>query len=237
MGEGLISSGETPPTETPPTETPPTETPPTETPPTETPPAVFAKIGEQTFADAEALKAAYPQLQVGEDGKVTVAAPPSPDSYEFTAPEGHEIDSALVELATPIMKEAKLTQDQAQAMVSFSYKMREYDDSEFRKAVQAEGEALKAKLGEGYEPTKNRVNALIAKFSPRAEELRSLVVDQLGLGSKEVFVEFLDTVAKALSSEDVSDLGGLGTGSGGEKLTEQQKLEKRYPSMFEGKKE
>ena len=230
-GGSLIASGETPPTETPPTETPPTETPPTETPPAE----VFAKIGDQTFADAAALKEAYPQMTMGEDGKMSIAAPASPDSYEFTAPEGHEIDSALVELATPIMKDAKLTQDQAQAMVSFSYKMREHDDSEFRKTVQAEGDALKAKLGEGYEPAKNRVNALITKFSPRAEELRALVVDQLGLGSKEVFVEFLDAVAKAFSTEDVSGLGDAG--AGGEKLTEQQRLEKKYPKMFADKKE
>jgi hypothetical protein len=42
-----------------------------------------------------------------------------PEKYEFKAPEGVQLDSALIEKATPIFKELGLGQDAAQKLVDF----------------------------------------------------------------------------------------------------------------------
>jgi hypothetical protein len=42
-----------------------------------------------------------------------------PETYEFTPPEGYQLNSELIEKATPIFKELGLTQEQAQKLVSF----------------------------------------------------------------------------------------------------------------------
>jgi hypothetical protein len=47
------------------------------------------------------------------------AAPVVPDAYQFTAPEGTELDAAVVEKASPIFKELGLSQEQAQKLVDF----------------------------------------------------------------------------------------------------------------------
>lgn len=44
----------------------------------------------------------------------------APDAYtDFSVPEGHTLDAAAIESATPIFRELGLTQDQAQKLVSF----------------------------------------------------------------------------------------------------------------------
>ena len=44
----------------------------------------------------------------------------APESYtDFSVPEGHTLDAAAIESATPIFRELGLTQDQAQKLVSF----------------------------------------------------------------------------------------------------------------------
>lgn len=53
--------------------------------------------------------------------ETTAAAPATgaPETYEFKAPEGQQLDAALVAEASPIFKELGLSQDQAQKLVDF----------------------------------------------------------------------------------------------------------------------
>jgi len=60
----------------------------------------------------------------GEDGTKTEAKPAVPEKYDFKAPaawseKGWELDTKLIETATPIFKELGLSQDQAQKLVDF----------------------------------------------------------------------------------------------------------------------
>jgi hypothetical protein len=60
--------------------------------------------------------------ELGADGKPKPAdaATGAPEKYEaFTAPEGHTIDAAAIEAATPIFKDLNLTQAQSQRLVDF----------------------------------------------------------------------------------------------------------------------
>jgi hypothetical protein len=50
------------------------------------------------------------------DKKPDAKADVVPDKYELTAPEGYEVDKAIVEEVTPLFKELKLTQAQAQSL-------------------------------------------------------------------------------------------------------------------------
>lgn len=67
-----------------------------------------------------------------------------PESYEFTAPEGMEIDSALVASVEPVFKELGLTQEQASKLVSIyaEHKQNELASSSEALAKQVEQQSV-----------------------------------------------------------------------------------------------
>lgn len=116
--------------------------------------------GDKTAADeAEGKKP--------EDAKADGA----PETYEFKAPDGMELDAALVEAVTPVLKDLNLTNEQAQKLVDF------YADHEKARA-ESQVEAWKTQLatwrdevkadpeigGKNYEASVRAAQTVIARF-------------------------------------------------------------------------
>ena len=69
------------------------------------------KAGDQDGDEDDLLDG---KVKKDEEGEGDTAAP---DDYEFTIPEGYELDAELADISKPAFKEAGLTQDQAQNLV------------------------------------------------------------------------------------------------------------------------
>lgn len=91
---------------TPPT----TSTPPADTTTTQT----ISQTPDATATDSKSAD----KSEAG-DKPAATTQPAVPDKYEFTAPEGLTLDPAAIEAATPVLRELRLTQDQAQKLVNF----------------------------------------------------------------------------------------------------------------------
>jgi len=90
-----------------------TQTNPTTNPPLANDPASRTETGE--IIDRSA---APPANEPPAESKPESAG--APEAYtDFTVPEGHTLDTAAIESATPIFRELGLSQDQAQRLVSF----------------------------------------------------------------------------------------------------------------------
>ena len=90
-----------------------TQTNPTTNPPLANDPASRTETGE--IIDRSA---APPANESAAEPKPESAG--APEAYtDFTVPEGHTLDAAAIESATPIFRELGLSQDQAQRLVSF----------------------------------------------------------------------------------------------------------------------
>lgn len=91
------------------------------------PPAAEPPAGDGTLLAGGTQENQENQTLLGDDtkqegeGQTGEAAPEkpagAPEKYEFTAPEGLELDPGMVEQFSPIAKELNLTNDQAQKLV------------------------------------------------------------------------------------------------------------------------
>ncbi len=123
----ILDQATAPATTTPPPPEAKPSTTPTETSITEPKPAVEPKPGETLLTDK------------GEDTAKDTAK--APEAYtEFTAPEGHKLDKAVIDAATPIFKELGLTQEQAQKLVDLQARR----ETESAKAPQAAYETMRS---------------------------------------------------------------------------------------------
>lgn len=122
-----------------------------------------------------------------------------PEAYEFAMPEGVEIDQEAVDRYSPVFKELKLTQAQAQKLVDLraaeiaamtegaSEKAEQWYAERRQQEIAAANEAgitaIKADKeigGEHFEPIKNRVMEAVGAVG--TPELRA-TFDKLGLGN------------------------------------------------------
>ena len=136
----------------------------------------------------------------------TDALPKVPDTYTLTAPEGATLDAAGVEMFTPLFKEAGLSNELAQKLVTANATYQAQLAAKQTEAWLAESKADKEIGGDKFDATSKSAQAAFAKFgSPALKEF----MEKSGLGNHP---EFLRTFAKigAASQEDNTFIKGSG---------------------------
>lgn len=145
-----------------------------------------------------------------EPGKKDDKLAGAPEKYEtFKAPEGMEVDPALVEKATPLFKEMNLSQDQAQKLVDFWNEQvasaveapyNQFEDT--RKSWRNELAQDKA-LGNGVNDLKPEVKAslgrLIDSLPPEIQQPFKEAMVLTGAGDNPAFVRVFHNLSQRLA--------------------------------------
>lgn len=165
-----------------------------------------------TAGDVEAGKGAEAATDDGkgegkpEDGKSDPEAKTDgpPEKYEFTMPEGVELDAALAEQVEPVFRDIGLSQDQANKLTSAfaEYRVSEAQRQSEAYAQQVEDWGKAARDDKEYggtnfgESAKMAQQAISTYGSP---ELKTLL--QEGLGNHPELIRFCVRVGKAMAED------------------------------------
>lgn len=184
----------------------------------------------QGIPDPAKAKTSDPAATTTDDKKPDdKAAKPDPDAvpekYELKAPEGKELDAKLVEEVTPMFKELKLTQDQAQKLTDFWNKHvgaaadNAYKAYEDMRTANRELIVKDPTLGNGMDGFKPEVKANIAKVmdaigSPAEVKAFKEAMDFTGAGDNPAFAKAFNNLGKLLS--EGSSVRGGGPASTGQ---------------------
>lgn len=136
-------------------------------------------------------------------------APEVPDTYELTMPEGMEPDAALLDKATPLFRELKLTGEQAQKLSDlYAGKLAETRKAQldawnglldgWRSAAQSDPEIGGAKFAENVGAAKTALD----RFG--TPELKK-ALDQYGMGNHPELIRFCCRVGRALGEDRLVD--------------------------------
>lgn len=185
--------------------------------------AAAAKTPDQVMATLDAAAAATTTTeavtktpeQVAAEAAATAAA--VPEKYEFKAPDGVTFDQAQIDAFTPIAKELKLTNDQAQKLVDFhtnTVKSAQAaqaasvsaETSEWGRQSASDKEFGGAKFAEN---TGIAVKALDKFGSPALRQ----ALDKSGMGNHPEVVRFFWKVGQTLSEDTFNSGNGGGGGA------------------------
>lgn len=166
--------------------------------------------GEQPSAD---VPAETPDGEATGDESADESGKPD-DSLEtyadFTLPEGVELDSTMLDAATPVFKELGLTQEQAQKLVDLQVKQVEASQqgqveafNQLKNDWLTQAKADKEIGGEGFD--QNVADARVAMDKFGGEGLTKLM-NELGIGNHPEIIRFMANVGR-LTKEDVPDNG------------------------------
>jgi hypothetical protein len=190
------------------------------------------KAGEEAGKDDDAGEG-------GDDkGKETDAAAQVPEAYELTATikdaEGKdvpvEIDAALLEKATPLFKEAGLTNDQANKLAPLALDIaaqalkKQNDDFDGLKADWAKAAQKDAEIGgKNWAKSQEQAAKALDHFgAPKGSEFRKLL-DDSGLGNHPEMIRMFSKMGATIKEDD--NLEGGDRNPKGKK----DKLETLYP--------
>jgi len=140
------------------------------------------------------------------------ATPEVPESYEFKAPEGMELDEGLVGALTPWLKEQKLSQEGAQALIdNVSPALNET----VQKAVEAgiterdrERSAEWAMEAQRSKTFKADMTTATRAFKQFGDDELTQVLNDTGLGNHPALIRAFAKAGKAISPEDSFLTGG-----------------------------
>lgn len=128
----------------------------------------------------------------------------APEKYEFTMPEGVELDTALLEKAEPVLRELNLTNDQANKLATLIAEQRvsEAQRSSDAYAQQVEDWGKSARDdkefgGAAFEQSVAQAQKAIGQFG--TPELKTLLAD--GLGNHPELIRFCVRVGKAIGED------------------------------------
>lgn len=148
------------------------------------------------------------------DPKDTVPTEPVvPEKYEFKMPEGMEIDNQLVEAITPVLKEAKVTQEVAQKIAdAYSAKVKadaEAQAKAYNEAIEAEKSDTVKALGADHAEQM----AFMAKTRDRFFSKETIaMLEARGSANNVHFVQDMIKIGKLISEgrlvEGVNAQGG-----------------------------
>lgn len=150
-----------------------------------------------------------------------------PEKYDVKLPDGAELDTAMLDIFTPIFKELKLSTEGVQKLVDAYVPIVNNTADNTRKALQAEfqktteewkTETMK-ELGDNAKTSLSYVGKAIQKFGD--QELRELM-QHTGVGNHKALVRFLSKVGKTISEDAFVDGGSS---------TKVDPLSVMYPSM------
>lgn len=144
----------------------------------------------------------------------------APESYEFSMPEGVELDSGLVEGATPLLQKYNVSQDDAQAFADLIAQSNQAAAERFSEEASAafieqlETWATELKNDKDFGGDNFEANAALAREAIEqfgSDELRDMF-DSTGVGTHPAMVKFAHKVGKFL----VEDQPGRGSQSSSE---------------------
>ena len=149
-----------------------------------------------------------------------------PEAYEFTMPEGMELDQAMADAATPVFKELGLTQEQADKLVALQadavQRQAEASQAAFDKQLNDWATELKNDSefgGDAFDENAGIARTAIDKLG--SEGLKDML-DSTGIGNHPELFKFCLKVGKLLSEDDP------GSGDAGEGET--SIAERMYPN-------
>ncbi|HCH6765088.1 TPA: peptidase [Serratia marcescens] len=135
--------------------------------------------------------------------------PAAPEKYEFSAPEGQELDANALAVFEPIAKELGLSQEQAQKLVDIYPQIQQQQAEAWSKQVADWGEQVKADKeigGDKFNASVGAAQRALDQFGNT--ELREYL-NASGLGNHPALVRFCAKVGKAMA-EDTFVVPGQG---------------------------
>lgn len=164
------------------------------------------KTAEELAAEKEAKeKADKEAAEKAEKEK----KPAAPEKYEFTPPEGQELDANALAVFEPIAKELGLSQEQAQKLVDIYPQIQQQQAEAWSKQVADWGEQVKADKeigGDKFNASVGAAQRALDQFGNT--ELREYL-NASGLGNHPALVRFCAKVGKAMA-EDTFVVPGQG---------------------------
>ena len=147
-----------------------------------------------------------------------------PEAYEFTMPEGVEIDKAMVEKFSPVFKDLELSQEKAQKLVDIYAQQVADGEAAALDAHEKQREEWRGQIKSepDYERTLSLAKRAVDRFATDPETKQLLT--QTWLGDNPAIVKFLASVGKATAEDTFPGASG---GSGPGKATAHD----LFPSM------
>lgn len=127
--------------------------------------------------------------------------PVAPEKYEFTPPEGQELDANALAVFEPIAKELGLSQEQAQKLVDIYPQIQQQQAEAWSKQVSDWGEQVKADKeigGDKFNASVGAAQRALDQFGNT--ELREYL-NASGLGNHPALVRFCAKVGKAMAED------------------------------------
>ncbi|HGM6654497.1 MULTISPECIES: peptidase [Serratia] len=127
--------------------------------------------------------------------------PTAPEKYEFTPPEGQELDANALAVFEPIAKELGLSQEQAQKLVDIYPQIQQQQAEAWSKQVSDWGEQVKADKeigGDKFNASVGAAQRALDQFGN--PELREYL-NASGLGNHPALVRFCAKVGKAMAED------------------------------------
>jgi len=174
----------------------PTPSPPPTSPTTTPPPSATSESQAKPDA-AEATPDGEPSL-LSKEAEAPPARQGAPEKYEFKAPEGFDLDEASINEVTPVFKNLKLSNDEAQSLVDLYAKVsKEAAEApvKFWKETQQKWlDEVRAdpEIGDKIELVKTTVNkALMTYLSPTEVANFRHAMNYTGAGNNPTFIRVL----------------------------------------------
>ena len=174
-----------------------------------------ARTLEGTIIDQQAATTPTTETKPAETKPAETAekkpdAPVIPDKYEFKAAEGAELDTKLIEAATPLFKELGLSQEGAQKLFDFYNTATAAQAEASTNAMNAMRESWRGEvtkdpaLGNGTDNLKPEVRANIAKAIEAVGDEKAVsafkeAMDLTGAGDNPALIRGLNAIGKLLS--------------------------------------
>ena len=150
----------------------------------------------------------------GEGDKAKAEGPP--EKYEFTMPDGVELDAKLVEQFDPVLRDLKLTNEQANKLAGVLATARAADAKAAEEAFaeQVAGWAKQAQDdkelgGAAFDENVRSAQKAIAAFA--SPELKTLL-DSTGLGNHPELLKFCMRIGKAIGEDTHNGTASAGGG-------------------------
>ncbi|HFD3888017.1 peptidase [Serratia nevei] len=163
-----------------------------------------SKTAEELAAEKDAKE------KVDKEAAEKDKKPAAPEKYEFTPPEGQELDANVLAVFEPIAKELGLSQEQAQKLVDIYPQIQQQQAEAWSKQVSDWGEQVKADKeigGDKFNASVGAAQRALDQFGN--QELREYL-NASGLGNHPALVRFCAKVGKAMAEDSfvVPNQGG-----------------------------
>lgn len=133
-----------------------------------------------------------------------------PESYEFTLPEGQELDQGMVEAMTPVFKEVGLSQEQAQKLVdAYAPQVQRMVEAQHESAIKSFKETVDGWKTDTQKELGAEAKAKLALCSKAIDQfgtpkLRE-VLNETGVGNHVELVNFMVKVGQLIAEDKFVD--------------------------------